>query len=140
MAVTEWLIDKSAFVHIGTCVDAAAWARRIERGLVRVATPTILEIGYSARRAHDFATALRQPPLGRMPVQYMDPVAEDRAVEVLRELSQRGRHRAPSVPDLLLAATAEVAGLTILHLDKDFELIAEVTGQPVERLAPEPTQ
>ena len=69
-----------------------------------------------------------------MPVQYMDPVAEDRAVEVLRELSQRGRHRAPSVPDLLLAATAEVAGLTILHLDKDFELIAEVTGQPVERL------
>jgi hypothetical protein len=25
--------------------------------------------------------------------------------------------------------------LTVLHLDKDFELIAEITGQPVERLA-----
>ena len=74
-----------------------------------------------------------------MPVQYLGPGAEDRAVEVLGELSQRGHHRAPSVPDLLLAATAEVAGLTVLHLDKDFQLIAEITGQPVERLALEPT-
>lgn len=37
------------------------------------------------------------------------------------------------MPDLLVAATAELAGLTVLHLDKDFELIAEVTGQSVER-------
>jgi predicted nucleic acid-binding protein len=34
----------------------------------------------------------------------------------------------------VIAATAELAGLTILHLDKDFEVIAAVTGQPVERL------
>jgi predicted nucleic acid-binding protein len=38
------------------------------------------------------------------------------------------------VPDLLIAATAELAGLIVLHLDKDFELIADVTGQPLERL------
>lgn len=38
-------------------------------------------------------------------------------------------------PDLIIAATAELAGLTVLHLDKDFEIIAEVTGQPTERLA-----
>jgi predicted nucleic acid-binding protein len=44
-------------------------------------------------------------------------------------------HQCPSIPDLLIAATAESAGLTVLHLDKDFELIAEVTGQPIERLA-----
>jgi predicted nucleic acid-binding protein len=50
-------------------------------------------------------------------------------------LADRGRHRAPSVPDLIVAATAELAGLTVLHLDKDFDLIAEVTGQPTERLA-----
>jgi predicted nucleic acid-binding protein len=37
------------------------------------------------------------------------------------------------VPDLVIAAVAERSGLTVLHLDKDFELIAEVTGQPVER-------
>jgi len=50
-------------------------------------------------------------------------------------LADRGRHRAPSVSDLIVAATAELAGLTVLHLDKDFELIAEVTGQPTEHLA-----
>jgi predicted nucleic acid-binding protein len=55
-------------------------------------------------------------------------------VEVLTLLADRGHHRGPSVPDLLIAATAELHGLTVLHVDKDFELIAEVTGQPVERL------
>jgi len=55
---------------------------------------------------------------------------------VLTSLADRGRHRAPSVPDLLVAAAAELSGLTVLHLDKDFELIAEITGQPVERLSP----
>jgi predicted nucleic acid-binding protein len=39
------------------------------------------------------------------------------------------------IPDLLVAATGELAGRTVLHVDKDFELIADITGQPVERLA-----
>lgn len=38
-------------------------------------------------------------------------------------------------PDLLIAATAELAGLAVLHLDEDFDLIADVTGQQVERLS-----
>lgn len=38
------------------------------------------------------------------------------------------------VADLLIAATAELTRRTVLHLDKDFDLIAEVTRQPVERL------
>ena len=41
---------------------------------------------------------------------------------------------APSIPDLLIAATAAMTGLTVLHLDKDFDLIAELTGQDCERL------
>lgn len=41
---------------------------------------------------------------------------------------------APSIPDLLVAATAEISGLTVLALDKDFELIAQILGQPIERL------
>ena len=49
-------------------------------------------------------------------------------------LADRGQHRALSVPDLIIAAAAELAGLTVLHLDKDFEVIADITGQPVERL------
>jgi predicted nucleic acid-binding protein len=69
-----------------------------------------------------------------MPVEYQTPAIEDRAVEVLTLLADRGQHRAPSIPDLIIAATAEFAGLTILHIDKDFEIIASITGQPIERL------
>jgi len=69
-----------------------------------------------------------------MPVEYLTPAIEDRTVEVLTLLADRGQHRAPSIPDLIIAATTELAGLTILHADKDFEIIAEITGQPVERL------
>jgi len=58
-----------------------------------------------------------------------------RAYEVQRLLAQAGHHRAPSVSDLLVAATAEAVGLTVLHVDKDFELIAGVTGQPLCRLS-----
>ncbi|HEX3732024.1 MAG TPA: hypothetical protein VHU91_03755, partial [Mycobacteriales bacterium] len=44
-----WLADKSALVRFGESVDAAEWAARIERGLVRVTSITHLEVGYSAR-------------------------------------------------------------------------------------------
>jgi predicted nucleic acid-binding protein len=134
MAVTTWLIDKSALVRLGASPDAAQWASRTERGLVRVTTVTRLEIGFSARSGPDLRAGLRQPPLSAMPVEYLTPAIEDRAVEVQAVLADRGQHRAPSIPDLVIAAVAELSGLTVLHLDKDFDLIADVTGQPVERL------
>lgn len=130
----DWLIDKSALVRLGASADAAAWAERIQRGLVRIATVTLLEVGYSARNAADLDAGLNGPPVGSMPIEYATPIAEDRAVHVLTLLADRGHHRAPSVPDLLIAAIAETAGLVVLHADKDFDLIAEITGQPVERL------
>lgn len=102
--------------------------------MVRIATVTLLEVGYSARSATDLHAGLDGPPVGSMPIESATPVAEDRAVEVLRLLADRGHHRAPSVPDLIVAAIAESAGLVVLHHDKDFDLIAEVTGQPVQRL------
>ena len=70
-----------------------------------------------------------------MPVEYLTPAIENRAVEVLALLADRGQHRAPSIPDLIIAATAELAGLTVLHLDRDFDIIAQITDQPMERLA-----
>ena len=69
-----------------------------------------------------------------MPVAYVTPLIEDRALAVQAALAEIGKHRAPAIPDLLIAATAELAKLTVLHVDKDFELIAEITGQPTERL------
>jgi predicted nucleic acid-binding protein len=134
VAVTDWLIDKSALVRLAGSPDAAMWAARIERGLVRIATVTRLEVGYSARSGADLRAGLQRPPLSAMPVEYQTPAVEDRAVEVLALLADRGQHRAPSIPDLIIAATAELAGLAVLHVDKDFEIIASITGQPLERL------
>lgn len=75
------------------------------------------------------------PPLSLMPIERITPSMEDRAWEVQMLLAGRGQHRAPSIPDLLIAATAEKAGLTVLAVDQDSEQIAEVTGQSVETLA-----
>ena len=132
--MTTWLIDKSALLRLSHSPDAEVWAQRIERGLVRICTVTRLEVGFSARSARDLQSAYESAPLSRMPVEYLTPTIEDRAVEVQFALSTRRQHRAASIPDLLIAATAELAKLTVLHNDKDFELIADVTGQPVEAL------
>lgn len=129
-----WLIDKSALVRLGSALEAEEWAGRIDRGLMRISTVTRLEVGYSARTAADHRTLLNGPPISSMPVEYLTPRIEERALELQFALAEQGLHRAPSIPDLLIAATAELAGLTVLHLDKDFELIAAITGQPIERL------
>lgn len=135
MAVGQrWLIDKSAYVRLPLSPDVDLWFDRIERGLVGVATVTLLELGYSARSGEDWRAGIRQPPVSRLLVEAMTPLMEERAVEVQGLLAGRGHHRAAKIPDLLIAAIAERAGLTVVHLDKDFELIAEITGQPMERL------
>lgn len=132
--MTGWLIDKSAFVRLFESPDVADWASAIQRGLVRISTVTRLEIGYSAQSFEQLRREVSIPPLVSMPVEYLTPSIEDRAVEIQLALVERGQHRAPSIPDILIAATAERAGLTVLHLDKDFDLIGDLTGQPTERL------
>lgn len=134
MAVEGWLIDKSALVRLPGSTEAKAWANRIQRGLVRISTVTRLEVGFSARSGGELREGLALPPLSGMPVEYLTPAIEDRAVAVQLLLADQGHHRAVSVPDLVVAATAELTGLVVLHVDKDFDLIAAVTGQQVERL------
>lgn len=137
MAVTEWLIDRSAYVRLqlGQSTDPEGWNTRIARGLVRISTITRLELGFSVRSGEAGRSAFSTPPLSLMPVERLSPAMEDRALEVQMLLADRGQHRAPSIPDLLIAATAEKSGLTVLAIDKDFDLIAELTGQPVHTLA-----
>jgi len=131
---TAWLIDKSAIGRLHLAVDADGWADRIERGLVRISTVTRLEIGFSARSGADHRSLFTEPPITSMPIEYLTPMIEDRAVEIHAALAERGQHRAPSIPDILIAASAELAELTLLHMDKDFELIAAFTRQTHERL------
>jgi predicted nucleic acid-binding protein len=130
----SWLIDKSAYVRIPQSPDAEAWRERAERGLIRITTVTLLELGFSARSGAELRAPAIRKPLDQMPVEHLAPRAEDRAVEVQMLLADRGQHRAAAIPDLLIAAVAELAGLVILHDNRDFELISAVTGQPVERV------
>ena len=133
--MNAWLVDRSALVRLAAAANPPEWLERLERGLLHVSTITLLEVGFSARSGPDLRTAARKPPLSLMPVEYLTAAIEDRALEVQRVLADRGQHRAPSIPDLLIAATAELCGLTVLHVDKDFELIADITGQPQARLS-----
>lgn len=129
-----WLMDKSALVRIPKSPDRELWLRRITSGLVRVTTVTLLELGFSTRSGSTWAQEMLNPPISELPVENLSAQAEKRAVEVQGMLAQRGYHRAAGVADLLIAATAELDNLTVLHLDRDFELIAGVTGQAHERL------
>lgn len=135
--MTTWLVDKSAYVRMqsGHALGMPEWNARIERGLLHLSAVTRLELGSSVRSGAVGREAFDMPPLSLMPIDHLTPAMEDRAFEVQMLLADRGLHRAPSIPDLLIAATAEKAGLTVLAVDKGFDLIAEITGQPVETLA-----
>lgn len=134
MAVTEWLIDKSALVRLQHCVDPAFWADQLERGLVRVCSVTRLEIGYSARSGDDLQTIVTTIPVSSLTIEHFTPAIEERAIEIQHLLAERSQHRGPSSADILIAATAELNRLVVLHVDRDFETISELTGVRVERL------
>lgn len=130
----SWLIDKSAYVRLGDSPDFELWLDRIDRGLVGIASTTLLEIGWSARSADDWHLLIHGPPTVNMLIEYLTPAMEDRAIEVQGLLADRGQQRGPGIPDLLISAIAELSGMVVLHVDEDFEVIAGITGQQVERL------
>lgn len=134
MAVTPWLIDKSAYVRLADSPELDTWLTRIARGFVRVSGITQLEIGYSLRSAEQSRLEFASPPLSLLPVEHLTPGIERRALEVQQLLGDRGQHRKFSITDLLVAATAELTGCTLLVVDDDVNLVAEITGQSVEQL------
>jgi hypothetical protein len=62
--------------------------------------------------------------------------AMDRALDTHRVLASTSQHRHFRLPDLIIAATAELNGATVLHYDADYDRIAAVTGQETEWVAP----
>lgn len=127
--------------------DKSAVARRQTRAEVREALDPLLlegkvagcgivelEMLYSASSPSNYraaAKALRGLP--RVP---LDERCVQRALAVQAMLAERSQHRAVPLPDLLIAACAEQAGLTVLHYDADFERIAKLTGQPAQWIVP----
>ena len=93
-----------------------------------------LELLYSARNRATYRALVEA--LRGMPACPVDEPAVSRALAVQAMLAERSQHRAVPLPDLLIAACAELAGLTVLHYDADFERIAKLTGQPTQWIVP----
>jgi predicted nucleic acid-binding protein len=129
-----YLGDTSALVRLTHPAVAPRLAPLLESGLVARCTPTDLEAGYasSSPAAH---RAMRQFRAA-WPLVAMDQPVLNRAVEVQDELADRSQHRGAKIADPLIAAAAKAAGLVVLHYEHDFDLIATVTGQPVEWIVP----
>jgi len=133
--MATYLADKSAL----TRSDFRPEVREVIEPLLlagQIATCGIvdLELLYSApSRAVYRALAEALGALPRVPV---TEVVVDRALEVQSLLAARSQHRSVPLPDLLVAACAEGAGLTVLHYDADFERIAKLTRQPAQWVVP----
>jgi predicted nucleic acid-binding protein len=129
-----FLADKSALARLADPRVAPILGPLIARGLVAMCAVVQLEVGHSARSADELERLLADHaaiyPWVEVPAH-----AWRRAQEVQVALAARGQHRGVGIPDLLIAATAEAARLTVLHYDHDFDLIAAVTGQPVRWVA-----
>lgn len=98
-----------------------------------------LELLHSARKPTEFAE-LREE-LAALPDCPIDRDQWNRALRVYEQLSARGGASQRSVkhPDLLIAAAAEAADVSVLHYDEDYDRIAAITGQPTRWLAPKGT-
>jgi predicted nucleic acid-binding protein len=133
--VATYLADKSAL----TRSDTRPQVQDVIEPLLlagQIATCGIvdLELLFSAPSKATYAELARLlRSLPRVPV---TEVAVDRAIEVQGLLAAASQHRSVPLPDLLVAACAESAGLTVLHYDADYDRIAAITGQPVRWVVP----
>ncbi len=130
------LADTSAWHHSSSARVSDLWRRNVDENRVAITAPVRLEILFSARSGRDYdditteLSALHQLPCG--------DEAWERALDVQRRLAHKKalHHRSVRIPDLLVAAVAELEGAVVWHYDEDFDRIAAVTGQAVEWIAP----
>ncbi len=126
----RFLVDKSALERMPVALVRERLAPILEAGEAATCAIIDLEVLYSARNHQDHQQIRQRRALAYHSVA-IDQSTLDRALSIQAELARTGRHRVP-IPDVLIAAVALEAGLTILHYDHHFDLIAEVTGQPAE--------
>lgn len=134
MTQRRFLLDKSAMARWPKPPVAAVLDELSDRGLLAVCTAVEIEVVHSARTAEEAQRArylLRGFDWLAMPDETWD-----RAADIQMQAVSKGIHRALSMADLLIAATAERHGATVMHYDGDFDMIAAITGQPVAWVVP----
>lgn len=128
------LVDTSAFAQTRVNESALAIFEQIaESHPIATCVPVMLEVLYSTRNKNEF-----ERERGRFAsLEWLDITREvsEFAVELQWGLTKRGQHRMPT-PDVMIAAAAAVHEVPLLHYDHDFDVIAEVTGQPTQWIVP----
>ena len=122
------LADTSVLTRFRRPEIDAEPARAVVGGLVHTCAIVRLELMRGAGdRARWRATADNLRSLPDVAIT-AEVIARAEAVQGL--LAEHGHHTEVKVPDLVIAAAAELASLPVVHYDRDFDLIAGVTGQP----------
>jgi predicted nucleic acid-binding protein len=130
-ATATHLADTSALARLNRPAVAAVLSPLIEAGLVATCGVIEFELGWATRTSAEFDQVRADRDAG---YEWLSTHDEDwhRALEVQAALWRGGRVRAVGFPDLLIAAVAERERVMLLHYDSDYDLIAEVTGQPMQ--------
>lgn len=130
------LADTTAWHHGTHPKVVDLWRVHLEEDRIATTPPVRLEVLFSAKGARDYdLTAERLDALHQLPC---GEEALTRALEVQRALAHKKalHHRSVKIPDLLIAAVAELTGAIVWHYDEDYDRIAKITGQPVRWIAP----
>lgn len=131
-----FLIDKSALARAERHPLAQqAFLTLDGEGALATCDVIDLEVGYSARNLAEYERiwSARGRIFHALPI---TPEVTRRARLVQRQLAERGHHRGAGIPDLLIAACAELHRATVVHYDADFDTICQVTAQPMRWLLP----
>jgi predicted nucleic acid-binding protein len=136
--MATYLADTSVLARRGTRPEVReVLAPLFLSGQIATCGVIDLELLYSASSPRHYATLATV--LRALPRVHMTEAVLDRALDVQGRLAKRSQHRGVPLPDLIVAACAERADLTVLHYDADYERIAALTGQPVQWVVPRGT-
>lgn len=135
MGVTEYLADKSALARLHLPPVRDVLVPLMERGLISICGVTELELLFSARNIQE-RSRMKQQLDASLKLAHEPDHLWLTASEIQEALTEKGQHRAASIPDLIIAATARATGLTVLHYDNDFDTIAAFTEQPTQWVVP----
>lgn len=137
MSRARFLIDTSVLSRQHLPSVAQATALLADAGLIAVCAPVMFEIGVTARNARDHEFLMIG--LSVFSQVAISEVMHREALDVQAALATRGTHRSASLVDTLVATAAVAHGLTVLHHDADFELLAEITGCAQQWIVPRGT-
>jgi predicted nucleic acid-binding protein len=133
-----FLVDKSALARMHLEPVHTVLGPLLAHGRLATCVIIDLEMLYSATNPAEYRTVLAKRRNDYIELPLTREVGA-RAVEVQSELARYSRHRSVGIPDLLIAACAEINGVSVLHYDADFDVIASVTGQPARWVVPRGT-